>query len=61
MKKLRSFFNMKKLRSFFKKLKEKSGFRWMTEEEYSEINPRTGLPMNGGVDVGGNPYGSDRD
>lgn len=29
------------------------------EDELSEINPATGLPMGGsmGVDVGGSPYG----
>ena len=26
---------------------------------HNEINPATGLPMAGGVDVGGNPYGVD--
>lgn len=65
---------MKALSLFFKKLKDKVGFRVMTKEEYqeflkkkghlgefdsdTEINPATGLPMVGGVDIGGNPYGS---
>lgn len=26
---------------------------------HNEINPATGLPMVGGVDTGGNPYGFD--
>ncbi|WP_152608783.1 hypothetical protein [Croceibacterium mercuriale] len=29
------------------------------EIEPTRINPATGLPMTGGVDVGGNPYGID--
>lgn len=31
---------------------------WDYESEGSEINPASGLPMLGGVDVAGNPYGS---
>lgn len=30
-----------------------------TNIESDSINPATGLPMSGGVDVGGNPYGVD--
>lgn len=30
-----------------------------TEEDEEGVNPVTGLPMCGGVDVGGNPSGTD--
>jgi len=30
-------------------------------DDYSEINPATGLPMIGEVDVAGNPYGTSDD
>lgn len=32
---------------------------FMEDDESTEINPATGLPMLGGIDAGGNPYGTD--
>jgi hypothetical protein len=30
-----------------------------TNNHFDEVNPATGLPMSGDLDVGGNPYGVD--